>query len=218
MINLYIFNEKSSAAVFGIGTYIRELIVALKGSNINVCVIHLRSEKPDMEMEEIDGIRYWYIPSPSTINNNYQKTEELNDRYYRNISYLLQLYIVQKEYGENIIFYMNYLKCKPLVDALKTTFDCKIVLVVHYLNSIMTLMGNISQLRSIISQTDELTDKIEKFAKEAFLNEQKLFQSHSIDKIICLSYHAFDLLHQDYQIDKEKMVVIYNGLTDVTVR
>ena len=41
---------------------------------------------------------------------------------------------------------------------------------------------------------------------------------HAVDKIICLANHAFDLLHQDYQIDKEKMVIIPNGLSDVTTR
>ena len=35
-----------------------------------------------------------------------------------------------------------------------------------------------------------------------------------MDKIICLSNHTFDLLHQNYQMGKEKMDVIYNGLSE----
>jgi len=86
MINLYIFNRTSPAAVFGVGTYIRELTTALKSSNINLCVVHLHSEKPDMEMEESDSIRHWYIPVPTSI-QNYQNHEEQKERFYCNVLY-----------------------------------------------------------------------------------------------------------------------------------
>jgi len=201
MINLYIFNEKSKAAVFGIGTYIRELTAALKGSNINVCVVHLSSERQEMEIEELEGVRYWFFPAPTTF-HFHQKQEH----YYRNVLYLLQMYIVDRK---NLIFQINYLHCKSLVEFLRASFECKIVLVIHYLESINTLLGNISRFRRIISQPNVLTDEIEIMAKLSFLKEKELLQSPSIDKIICLSNHAFDLLHQDYQIDKEKMDVIY---------
>ena len=212
MINLYIFNQTSPGAVFGVGTYIRELTAALKGSDINVCVIHLRSEKLDMETELLDGIRHWHIPAPTAINLQ-QNYEAANERYHRNILYLLQLYIVERK--ENLIFHINYMNCKPLADALKSTFDCKSVLVVHYLDSIIALMGNISRLRRIISQTDESTNAEDKSVKLFLGKEKELLQSSSIDKIICLSNHAYNLLLQDYHIDKEKIVVIYNGLTDM---
>ena len=210
MINLYIINENILSAVYGIGTYIKELIAALKGGEINVCVIYLGSERQDMEIEEFDGIRHWYIPKP-TIIYNYQNNEGHVERYYRNVLYLLRLHIIKEE---NLVFHINHVDCKPLMDFLKTFFDCKIVLVVHYLTSIMALLGNISRLRRIISQTNELTDKIEKYAKKSYLKEKEMFQFYAVDKIVCLSNHAFDLLHQDYQVDKEKMVVIYNGLSD----
>ena len=208
MINLYIFYEFSPAAVYGIGTYIRELTTALKGNDMNVCVVYLRSDKSDMEMENSDGIRYWHIPASTSISNN--KNEKIFERYYHNILYLLQLYIVEKE---NLIFHVNHMHCKPLVDSLKTTFDCKIVLVVHYLDSIISLMGNISRFRRIISQHDKPTDELKKFVKISFQKEKELF--HAVDKIICLANHTFDLLHHDYQIEKEKLVVIPNGLSDI---
>jgi hypothetical protein len=209
-MNLYIFNETSPAAVFGVGTYIRELTTALKGSEINIWVVNLKSNKPHILFEEIDGIRHWYLPAPI----NEQRKVDLQiqrELYYQNVVYLLQLHIKDRKM---LIFHLNYMECKSLADALKSIFDCKIVLVVHYIRTCMLLLGNISRLRKIISQTVEPTDAIEILAKEYFHEEKKLFQSHSIDKIICLSNHAFDLLHQDYQVEKEKMVVIYNGLTD----
>ena len=212
MIKLFIFNQSSSAAVFGIGTYIRELTTALEGCDINVSIIHLLSDKSDVETEEIDGVRQWYIPSPITIITN----EVQKDCYYRNIFYLLRLYIVKRENKENIIFHINYLNCKILVDSLSAFFECKIILVVHYLDSIISLLGNISRLHTIISQSDEPSDKVEKFAKESFLKEKEMLQSRRIDKIICLSNNTFDMLHKYYQIEKDRMVVIYNGLSDIS--
>ena len=207
MINLYIFNETRPASVFGVGTYIRELIATLQNSPINLCLVHLKSDNPDIQIEEKEGVRYWHIPPPIMENRTmYQKQMNL---YFRNVVYLLQLLIEDKN---DLIFQLNFMECKPLADSLKSVFDCKIVLVVHYLNSAMTIMGNISRFRRIISQSDEPTDEVEKFAKESFLKEKELFQS--VDKIVCLANHTFDMLHQDYQIEKDKLVVIPNGLSD----
>ena len=207
-MNLYIFNKSSKAGVFGIGTYIRELTDALRHSDLNVCVVNIWSDKPQIQMEEIDGIRHWYFPEPLREQRTTKQQKQL-ERYHRNIVYLLQLLIEDKK---DLIFHLNYMDCKPLAEYLKAVFDCKTVLAVHYLDSIITLLGNISRFRRIISQPEELTEEREIFVKETFLKEKELF--HAVDKIICLANHAFDLLHQDYQIDKEKMIVIPNGLSD----
>ena len=86
-MNLYIFNESSRAAVYGIGTYIRELTKALCQSSINVCVVNLMSDKPQILKEEIDGIRHWYFPKfiPEQRTIDFQKQIGL---YYRNVVYL----------------------------------------------------------------------------------------------------------------------------------
>ena len=212
-MNLYIFNKLSQASVFGIGTYIRELTDALRHSNINVCVINFWSDKPQIQSEEIDGIKHWHFPEPKREQRSTDLKKQL-ELYHRNIVYLLQILIEDKK---DLIFHLNYMDCKPLADSLRAVFDCKIVLVVHYLESIITLLGNISRFRRIISQTNELTDKEEISAKVSFQEEKEILQSHSIDKIICLANHTFDLLHQDYQIEKEKMVVIANGLSDASI-
>ena len=50
-MNLYIFNQTRRGAVFGVGTYIHELVTALKGRDINICVVNLISEKPQIQTE-----------------------------------------------------------------------------------------------------------------------------------------------------------------------
>ena len=211
-MNLYVFNETRPAAVYGVGTYIRELTEALRHSSLNVCIVNLKSDILQIQFEEIDGIRYWHFPKQLTEQRtiDYQKQIEL---YFRSIVYLLQLHIEDRK---DLIFHLNYMDSKPLANSLKTVFDCKIVLVVHYLESCMTLLGNISRLRRIILQPNEQTNEEDKLANIFFQKEKELF--HSVDKIICLANHTFELLHQYYQIDKEKMVVISNGLSDATIR
>ena len=62
-MNLYIFHTSSEAAVYGIGTYIRELATALHHSKIKVCVVNLRAHIHQMRMEETsDGVKRWYFP------------------------------------------------------------------------------------------------------------------------------------------------------------
>jgi len=124
IINLYIFDESSRASVYGIGTYIRELSFALKNSSINVCVVHLRSDKPEKEPEATVNFRHLYIPSPVIRRNSY-------DLYYRNVVYLLQLYIINKN---NLVFHLNFSHNGHLVDELRKAFDCRIISTIHYFN------------------------------------------------------------------------------------
>ena len=107
-MNLYIFNETCHAAIYGIGTCIRELTAVLKDSDINICVVNLMSDKPQVLKEEIDGIRHWHFPAfvPEQRTTDHQKQLEL---YHRNIVYLLQLHILDKK---DLIFHLNYMECK----------------------------------------------------------------------------------------------------------
>ena len=210
-MNLYIFVGTGMGAEYGIGTYIRELTVALRNSPINVCVVKLVSGKPQIQIEEIDNIRYLFIPRP-VIEQRIIDSKKRDELYTRNVTYLLQLYIEDKN---NLVFHLNYMEHKALADALKKTFDCKIVSVVHYLMSLMSLSGNIRKFGRIIMQNDEPTDNEELLVKKFFQKEKEML--HAADKIISLSHHTFNLLHQYFQIEKEKMVVINNGLTDTQV-
>ena len=49
-MNLYIFNETRRGAVFGVGTYIRELTFALQNRSLHICIMKLRKECNLLEM------------------------------------------------------------------------------------------------------------------------------------------------------------------------
>ena len=152
-MNLYILNESNRAAVYGIGTYVRELTSSLKNSDMSICMVNLTSDVPQIQTETIDGIRHLYFPKPiSKIPDTDKKNTEL---YYRNIVYLLQLHIENKK---NLIFHLNNNQTGKLAEELKKVFDCQVVLSVHYFTTTITL-DNANQLNSIISQANEQTDK-----------------------------------------------------------
>ena len=210
-MNLYIFNvtETSQAAAFGLGTYIRELMVALRYSHINVCVVNLNSSKPQIKTEEIDGIRHWYFPTPiSEMQNLYsvKKTEQ----YYRNIVYLFQLHIIDRK---KLIFHLNSYRCGKLAEELKKVFDCRVITTIHYFDWCFNLFGNVSRFRKILlSKGNYQHDKLYRKLDESYRIEKNLFELS--DQIIGLSENTRQILQDDYQINPDKINIIYNGLSD----
>ena len=208
-MNLYIFNETNPATSYGIGTYIKELVVVLKNSGVNVCVVNLNSDKLQIMSEEIEGVLYLYFPPPIQWSN---ELSEHWDLYHHNIVYWLQLHIKNKE---NLIFHLNYNKKGKLAKELKDVFKCKIILTVHYLDWCFKLLGNQVRLKKIL-ETQQLVqrDKEIELLKDSFQIEKDTFQI--VDYIICLSNKTRQILQDDYKINSNKIVTICNGLTDTT--
>lgn len=206
-MNLYIFNETRRGTVFGIGTYIQELTSALKSSNIRICVINLLSEKPQIEIEVIEGVKHWYFPVPISEfrTSDNQKQREL---YFRNVVYLLQLYIKDKT---NLVFHLNYHQNKNLVEELKKVFDCKIVSVAHFSDWSFFVFDNLHRLRSILGK--DCLDSFSENIKKLF-EEEKIYYE-IVDHIICLSDYMREIFCKDYGMALEKISVVHNGLNDV---
>lgn len=206
-MNLYIFNQTRRGSVFGVGTYIHELTIALKDSDINICVINLISEKPQIQSEEIDGITHWYIPlaiSEQRATGN----EKLWELYFRNVVYLLQLHIKDKK---DLIFHLNFSESSKLAEELKNAFKCWIVTTVHFFNWGFTIYDNPERLQHILSE--EHPDSFEKSLQKSVENERLLYSK--VDRIICLSNYMKEILCRNYGSDATKISVIPNGLCDV---
>ena len=198
-MNLYIFNETRRGAVFGIGTYIRELTFALKNSSLYICIINLLSDKPYIRMEEIDDIKHWYFPSPipEQRTSDSQKQRAL---YFRNVVYLLQLYIKDKK---DLVFHLNYHQNESLVSELKEAFDCKIISVAHFSDWGFTVFDNLKRLRNILNE--EHPDNFSENVKKSFEEERAYYTK--VDHTICLSNYMKKILCQgdvvDMSVDKE---------------
>ena len=208
-MNLYIFNELSKASVYGVGTYLRELIEVLRCTHINVFVVKLMSNNPQIQKEEIDGIRYWNFPSPIQEKHSID-TKRQNELYCHNIVCLLQLHIENKN---NLIFHLNYNQYGEFAKELKQVFDCRIIATIHSLAWSLRLFGNVALLKKILTP-DELDQKeeLKNTIIQSFRKEKDLYET--VDRIISLSEHTKHILLDDYQINPKKIKVIYNGISD----
>jgi glycosyltransferase len=206
-MNLYIFNELSRASVYGIGTYIGELAAAFRNGLININIVHLNSEKKQIQIEKKDNVQHWHFPSTVTkqLTNDSKNRKDL---YYKNIVYLLRLYIVDKK---DLIFQLNYNHSGKLCDKLRVAFTCRVIAVAHYSQWGFTVFDNLQLLRRILSK--EYADDFGKNLKESFEEEKLLYSK--MDRVICLSNYMHEILCLDYNLDPEKITVIPNGLSDM---
>ena len=208
-MNVYIFTESDRASVYGIGTYIRELTGALRHSPVNLCVVHLKSDRHRIQIEETGGVGHWYFPMSI---RKPQKTDnkDIDDLYYRNIAYLLRLFIEDKK---DLIFHLNYNQNSPLAEELKKKFNCRIVTTIHYLDWCLRLSGNVGYFRKILLTLETYHNYMsKKLIVNSYQSEKKLFEKS--DHILCLTNYTRQILQNDYQLIPAKITVIPNGLTD----
>ena len=209
MKHLYIFNERSRGAVYGIGSYIQQLTDCLSGrEDISVHLVQLNSDKKEITIEEETGYDVYYFPS--LAERLYITSAQ---RYYRNILYLLSPYIKVSD-NDSLAFHFNYHQHHVLVELLKGAYPfCKTLYTIHYQNWCFTLKGNTSYFKRIIhSEKESLEDKMEKSLYESFEKERTFF--NEVDQVICLCDYTRTLLHDEYGVSKDKITLIENGLKD----
>lgn len=207
-INLYIFDENVRASVYGIGTYLKELATSLQNSIVQITVIHLNNGL-FFKMEKIDGVTHWYIPG-AIEETSHLDFDSRAKQYYRNIKYLMQLHITEKQ---KLVFHLNFSQNKALAEMLRESFECKLIFTIHYLDWCFSLSGNLTYFRNILEcQKEDLKTKLKKLVIDPYHKEKELFEK--VDNIICLSEKTRQVLLDDYTINPDKTTVIYNGLTD----
>lgn len=213
MKSIYLFNEASRAAAYGIGTYIKQMVAAFsEKEDAILTVVELHHNKKEFLVEFKDNTRYIYIPSSQA---NYRLTQEQKlCRYYQNVLFLLSSYIDTKT---NNIFHFNFNQSRHMISLLKEKYPlCKTIITIHYLNWCFMLKGNTSYFKTIVSKEEpQLINKDEKSIWNEFQSDKQLF--HTVDQIICLSKYTYKLLHHTYKINKKKLNVIYNGLQDEAI-
>ena len=208
MRHIYIFNNATRAAEYGIGTYINQMLCALREvPQLYITLINLNTEKTELTVEQ-ESIRIIQIPVikyPSTDANYY--------RYYRNLLYALIPHIRIED--ENI-FHLNYLHNRPIASLLKQQYpDCRILLTIHYMDWCFTLKGNTSLFKRILAKTEGTKNNQEEEIYQDFQNDSRLFKE--VNRIICLSKYTSQLLYTTYNIPIEKITLIYNGLEDKAI-
>lgn len=208
MINLYIFSNKSRGGLYGVGTYIRELITVLrsKSNSIHIHVVHILCDQLQIEKKEVKDVSYWYFPEPISKEWNLLDQEQ-RKVYSRNIVYLLRNYIQDQK---NLVFHLNSYRDKSLALELKIAFDCKVITVTHFSEWSSVIHDNLEKLRIILrkKETNELEDLIQK----SFEEERTCYER--MDQVISLSNYMQELLYHDYGVDINRIIIIPNGMSD----
>jgi glycosyltransferase len=207
MIHIYLLNEGSRAAIYGIGTYIKQLKECICHNPLfTLTVIELSSEKKEFALYDMGDFREIYIP----IGKIYFPE---NPIYYRNAWYLIKPYI-PNNHNEKIIFHLNYYQQFPLISLMKSDFPtCKTLFTIHYQSWCLSLNGNLSQFQQIIQYNSFVRmNGMEKEIYDSFQKERNLY--NAIDIIITLAKYTQNILTVLYKIDIDKTRLIYNGIKD----
>lgn len=206
MIHLFIFNNKSRAANYGIGTYVRQLtdgIRALQNAQIKVSFVDLYADVKEYSITNDErGLLHYQIPAL------YPGME--NETFCRCAFYFLARHI-KKEKGVQLVFHFNYFQHLPLAVLLKGQYiDCRILLTVHYLSWCFDLKGNKTVFRQIAAKGYRPQNEKEKNVLESIKQEREFL--HLVDEIIVLSKDTNSILVKNYYVSECKIHLIYNGL------
>lgn len=206
--HVFIINENCIAAIYGIGTYIEQLISCLVNiPNISLNIIHISASVEKIEIKRMCGYKLYNIPISSI------KTPGKIDDFQRNISYFIR---TNFEYCENdkFVFIFNYSHHFYLVNHLKRWVPTALFyFVIHYQNWCFSLNSNVDYLKNIVRSND--LSSLSSFDQDVYYsvqNDKRMYQI--VDKIICLSQFTLALLENVYGVSKDKLLLIYNGLKD----
>lgn len=206
---VYIFNGTSRAAAYGIGTYIDQLTICLKKTDIDFEIIHLYSEGKEVNVIEKDGYKQILIPAVNTYNTK-------NSQYYSiAVAYLLREYIPEDTNVE-YIFHLNFMTNSNLITILKKMFNCKIILVAHYANWSFSLLGDYEKLKAIISKKAYHLNNEEKQIRKSISEDRKMI--NKCNKFVCVAQHSLDSFIESFNIDATKSLIINNALEDAYVQ
>ena len=210
-MNLYLFNDNDSAAVYGIGTYIKELTHALEGSGIHVHIVYLHSTRPEFEIVKTDQVEEWHIPEVRN-HNTFSGSVQLIEDYCRNVIYLFRLYVKDTK---DLVFHFNFNLYQYFAKELKSVFDCKTVTTVHFSKWMLKLHGNLSLFHSLKSKPENQRNVYEEWLLTTDEYENLLYKT--VDKMIVLSNYTQNYLCSEHQLDPQKISVIPNGLEDISL-
>ena len=206
MKQLVLFDEISKAAVYGVGSYIREIIESLHERYRIVVVIYYSKEKEFTVKEKKSHIEL-HIP-PHQLQYTEGKTDQ---RYYINSVFLIRNYLRQ---DEDVIFHFNYFRYESVVDLLREHFPfCKMVFTIHYFYWCFLIDGNTDYFKEIITKPEgDLNVFIEKEVSDIYQKEKAFLEK--MDHVFCLAEYARNLLLTEYRIPNFKISLLYNGLKD----
>lgn len=205
MKHLYITNDHETSSGNGIGTYIRQLMICLSGTDISIGILVFNSGKDVFDIEEIDGICHFYFPPFQT--KSIQEHSRIIDKF-------LRLYIPD---SPDNVFLINYSPCSLLMKMIRTSHPLsKQIYVIHDMAWTLHLFGDVDRYIRILKQKDRKY-VVERYAYLLETYWEEVEMCRYADRVVCLSEDTYHLLETCYSVDRDKLRLIPNVLFERTV-
>lgn len=208
MVRLYIFNNPSRAANYGMGTYIDQLIFGLaKRGQCAITLVEFCYNLKEVTLEnDSNDVLHFKIPAMG---------EPLDsESYWRRVFYIMARHIGYS--CNNIIFQFNYFNQIHLALLLKSQYpDSRIILTVHYLFWRFELNGNQARFEKIVKGNIDNESSYQCILDNFHLEQSFL---RLADEVIVLSQKTKELIKNTYNIADDKLWLIYNGLKDIDLQ
>lgn len=202
---LFVISEASTAAQYGIGTYVRQLCQCFDPSSwdVNVVVMHALCKEVQWKIE--DQCAYYEIPVPNELQCAW--TPKNDERYCKSVFYYLASRISSPR---DVYCHFNFVSHYDLALLFKEKLQAKNVFTLHYTDWSFDLLGDKDWFQRILSHPDGIKEEriVNKFEHE------KQFMLKCCDKVIAIAQHSYDMLKDLYGIPESKLVYIPNGLKD----
>lgn len=206
MKHIYILDNNFNGTVFGVGTYLKNLISVLKDESLLVTIVKLFTRNDSVEVFFENSIRYIHIPAV--------RVNQRSNNYYRNIFYILYPYINSND--ENIL-HMNYRKGNELFLKLKEYFCFKFILTWHYASWIDYFSPEeIEKVMINITNNVSLSEK--ELIYSSILKEELEILNTYCDHVVVVANHASNFLCKYLNFPSHKISLVYNALPDQYMR
>lgn len=214
MTHVFIFNNASRAANYGIGTYVRQISDGLAIlPDYTVSFVEMQADTKEFSiMKDSSGKLHYQIPAMMSGNENESYCRCIYYFLVRNIESAIKTKTDRENETEHrIIFQFNYFQHLSLAALLKGQFpESRIILTVHYLSWCFELKGNLSKMRNVVAKGYTPANDTEK-GVVASIQHEKVFM-HLADEILVMSRETMDIVFKDYEVSRDKLHLIYNGL------
>lgn len=202
---LFIFSEASTAAQYGVGTYVRQLAQCFDLSEWDVNVIVLHSPCKEVQWDIKDGVACYEIPIPDEMQYSGSALDE--KAYCKGVFYYL---VTRLTFPKDIYCHFNFVSHYDLALLFKEKLQARVVFTLHYTDWSFDLLGDKEWLKRILANP---TGKKEKRVTEKFEQEKK-FMTECCDYVIAIARHSYIMLKDLYDIPEYKLAYIPNGLKD----
>lgn len=206
---LLLITEKSISSNYGIGTYIRNIVLSSPDTAWDIIQVEMNAyDRFELDFSVKDFLPCYTFPLC--------KQEKLHGASDNMEDYQTGVfYYIASRLGKNnrkIICHINAYSYDRFATLIKERLGARIIFTVHYMEWSFRLYGNRKELETILEKENHT---IEEISIVATFEKEKCFLNDCCDQVIAIARHSYDILHQLYKIPTTKLTLIYNSVQNL---